>query len=75
MERTLAIDMDNVLVNIEVNLIDWYYRENSILVNREAMLGIKEYDAVPDKGVARRLLIKPGFFLNASIISGAFEAL
>ena len=75
MKRTLAIDMDNVLVNIESNWIDWYYREFGVLVSREAMLGINEYDAFPDKEAARSLLNKPGFFLDAPIITGAHEAL
>lgn len=75
MKKTLAIDMDNVLVNIEANWIDWYYREFGVLITREAMLGINEYDAFPDKEAARSLLHKPGFFQHAPIITGAHDAL
>tara|TARA_R110002124_G_scaffold250051_3_gene415119 strand:- start:184 stop:705 length:522 start_codon:yes stop_codon:yes gene_type:complete len=75
MKKTLAIDMDNVLVNIEENWINWYEREFGVRVSKEAMLGVNEDEAFPDKAAARSLLYKPGFFLNAPIIAGAHDAL
>ncbi len=75
MKKTLAIDMDNVLVDIEANWIEWYFREFGVRISKEAMHGINEDEAFPDIAAARSLLYKPGFFLNAPIIAGAHDAL
>ncbi len=67
--------MDNVLVDIELNWINWYEKAFGLRVEREAMRGIPEDAAFPDPIAARSLLYQPGFFLNAPIIEGAAEAL
>ncbi|WP_031526257.1 5' nucleotidase, NT5C type [Dyadobacter crusticola] len=73
--KSIAVDMDNVLVDIEVNWIEAYEEAFGIRVSREAMLGIPEDQAFPDPLAARSLLYKPGFFRNAPVIAGAQEAI
>jgi 5'-nucleotidase len=73
--KSIAIDMDNVIVDIETNWIAWYHNEFGIEVTREAMHGIPEDQAFPDPLAARSLIYKPGFFRNAPLIPGAQEAL
>ncbi|WP_215240034.1 5' nucleotidase, NT5C type [Dyadobacter helix] len=74
-KKTIAIDMDNVLVDIETNWINWYERELGVRVTREAMRGIPEDQAFPDPEAARKLLYQPGFFRGAPLMEGALEAL
>ncbi|QRR03448.1 5' nucleotidase, NT5C type [Dyadobacter sandarakinus] len=75
MKKSIAIDMDNVIVDIEANWISWYEREFGVTVAREAMHGIPEDQAFPDPLAARSLLYKPGFFRYAPLIAGSQEAL
>lgn len=67
--------MDNVLVDIEINWIDKYEEAYGIRISKEAMRGIPEDAAFPDPVAARELVYQPGFFLNAPIMDGAYEAL
>jgi 5'-nucleotidase len=73
--KSIAIDMDNVIVDIETNWINRYENEFGVRIAKEDLLGIPEDDAFPDPLAARSLLYKPGFFRNAPIIDGAQEAL
>ncbi|MCF2491557.1 5' nucleotidase, NT5C type [Dyadobacter sp. CY347] len=75
MKKSIAIDMDNVIVDIETNWINWYEKEFGVRIDRKELLGIPEDDAFPDPIAARSLIYKIGFFRNAPIIAGAQEAL
>lgn len=75
MKKTIAVDMDNVIVDIEVNWINWYAEAFGVTVPREAMHGIPEDQAFPDPLAARSLLYKPGFFRQAPVMPGAQEAI
>ncbi|WP_439555086.1 5' nucleotidase, NT5C type [Dyadobacter sp.] len=74
-KKSIAVDMDNVLVDIEVNWIEAYEEAFGVRIAREAMLGIPEDQAFPDPAAAWSLLYKPGFFRNAPVIAGAQEAI
>lgn len=75
MKKSIAVDMDNVIVDIEANWINWYANVFGVTVTKEAMHGIPEDQAFPDPLAARSLLYKPGFFRNAPVIPGAQEAI
>ena len=73
--KSIAVDMDNVIVDIEINWINAYEKAFGVRVSREAMAGIPEDQAFPDPIAARSLIYKPGFFRNAPLIAGAQEAI
>lgn len=75
MKKSIAVDMDNVIVDIEANWINHYAEAFGVTVTKEAMHGIPEDQAFPDPLAARSLLYKPGFFRNAPLIPGAQEAI
>jgi 5'(3')-deoxyribonucleotidase len=75
MRKSIAIDMDNVIVDIETNWINHYEEAFGVRVTREDMKGKPEDEAFPDQVAARSLLYKPGFFRNAPVIEGAQEAI
>jgi len=75
MKKTIAIDMDNVIVDIETNWINFYEKEFGVRIEKEDLIGKPEDDAFPDAVAARSLLYKPGFFRDAPVMPGAIEAL
>lgn len=75
MKKTIAIDMDNVIVDIETNWINRYEKEFGIRVEKDYLIGKPEDEAFPDPIAARSLLYQPGFFRNAPVIPGAVQAL
>ncbi|TKC06154.1 5' nucleotidase, NT5C type [Pedobacter frigoris] len=74
MKKTIAIDMDGVLADIETHFIDWYERDYGVKVNREDMLGVLEPDGFPDKTAVKRFVYTPGFFRTIPVMPGAVEA-
>ncbi|GGC09871.1 5' nucleotidase, NT5C type [Dyadobacter sediminis] len=75
MRKSIAIDMDNVIADIESNWINLYYKEYGVKVTRQDLHGKPEDEAFPDPVAARRLIYQPGFFRYAPIVPGAQEAL
>lgn len=75
MKKTIAIDMDNVIADIETNWINFYEQAFGVRVDKKDLLGKPEDSAFPDPEKARSLLYKPGFFRNAPVMEGAVEAL
>lgn len=75
MKKTLAIDMDNVIVDIETNWIDLYEKSYGVRIDKADLLGKPEEAAFPDPEAAWELIIKPGFFRYAPPIDGAMEAI
>jgi 5'-nucleotidase len=73
--KSVAIDMDNVIADIEEQAIIWYERELGVKIAKEAMHGIPEKDAFPDKEALMRFVHSPGFFRSAPLVPGAIEAL
>jgi len=73
--KSIAVDMDNVIADIEEQIINWYERDFGLRVTREAMHGIPEEDAFPDKQAVTGYINKPGFFRTLPLMPGAVEAL
>ena len=61
MIKSIAIDMDNVIADIETHLVNWYEAEYKVKVDRAALLGVSEDQAFPDKTAAIRFIHTPGF--------------
>jgi len=75
MKKTVAVDMDNVIADIETNWINLYEQEFGVRVDKKDLLGKPEDFAFPEPDKARSLLYRPGFFRNAPVIEDAIEAL
>src|SRR5205085_1561527 len=74
-KKSIAIDMDNVIADVESNYRDWYEKYYGIRIEKEAMLGKPETEAFPDKDAILKFLYTPGFFRSAPMVSGAQDAL
>jgi 5'(3')-deoxyribonucleotidase len=72
--KSIAIDMDNVIVDIEGQYIDWYRQKFGVAVSREQLLGVPETEGFPNKEAVRQFLYTPGFFRTAKPLPGALEA-
>jgi len=71
--KSIAIDMDNVIADVETHFVDWYERDYGIRVEREQMLGKPESEALPDKEAVWKFVFTPGFFRTVPVIPGAVE--
>src|SRR6478672_2511723 len=71
---TIAIDMDNVLADVETHYINWYERDYGVRISREQLMGIPETQAFPDKNAVKKFLFTPGFFRTVPVMEGAVEA-
>ncbi|MEN9949733.1 MAG: hypothetical protein RLY85_485 [Bacteroidota bacterium] len=74
MGKKIAIDMDNVIVDIEQHWLDIYEKRTGIQIDRASIQGKPEAEAFPDPIAARTLLFEPGFFRTAPIMEGALDA-
>ncbi|WP_423149504.1 5' nucleotidase, NT5C type [Rubrolithibacter danxiaensis] len=74
MKKSIAIDMDNVIADVETHFIDWYEREFGLRIKKEDMHGMSETEAFPDKEAIWRFLFTPGFFRTVPVMPGAQEA-
>jgi 5'-nucleotidase len=73
-KKTIAIDMDNVIADVETNFIEWYEKEYGVRVDKSALLGKPESEAFPDKTAISKFLFTPGFFRSVPVMPGAQEA-
>jgi 5'(3')-deoxyribonucleotidase len=73
-KKIIAIDMDNVMADIETHLINCYERDFGVRVERAAMQGIPESEAFPDKKAVWNYVLSPGFFRTVPVMEGAIEA-
>ncbi|HXB91783.1 MAG TPA: hypothetical protein VNU72_05820 [Puia sp.] len=73
-KKSIAIDMDGVLVDIETHFINWYEKEYGLKVSRESLLGKPEGEAFPEKNAIKRFIFTKGFFRTAPVMEGAVQA-
>lgn len=71
--KSIAIDMDGVLADVEHHYLSWYERDYGISIEPETLRGISEGDALPG-GLVWKFIHSPGFFRTAPLIPGAVEA-
>jgi len=74
MKKSIAIDMDGVLADVEDHILQWYKEETGIVMTREDMKGKHEEELFPDRAVLRKILNKPSFFRTLPVMEGAVEA-
>ncbi|MEY3322172.1 MAG: hypothetical protein RLZZ417_1755 [Bacteroidota bacterium] len=72
MKKKIALDMDEVIVNIYNRFITLYEEQYQITPNPEDYAGRKFYDLKGAKNY-REFLFEPGFFADLPIFEGAAE--
>ena len=72
MKKKIALDMDEVIVNIYDRFISLYVEQYNVVPNPEDYVGRKFYNV---KGAEnfRNYLFEPGFFLDLPIFEGAAD--
>lgn len=73
--KSIAIDMDHVIADVEAQFINWYERDYGIRINKEEMKGKPEGEAFPDKEAIRRFCFTSGFFSSLPVMEGAQEVI
>ena len=72
--KTIAIDMDGVLANVEPQLVKFYNEQYGAAVTLEGIQGLSGAEAFPEDKVERRIVNTPGFFRNLEVMPGAINA-
>jgi 5'-nucleotidase len=74
MNKSIAIDMDGVLADVEQQFLDWYHRDFGIRYDRNYLIGKDNHNAFHEPGIMRKFVVSPGFFLDIPVMTGAVEA-
>lgn len=74
MKKTIAIDMDGVLADVEAQILNWYERDYGIKHTREYLAGRGDEELFPERGLVRQYVLSPGFFGTLPLIEGAVAA-
>jgi len=74
MRKTIGIDMDGVLADIEDHLLQTYQAETGILLTRNDIKGKSEEELFPDRAMVMKICNRTGFFRNLPVMEGAVEA-
>jgi 5'(3')-deoxyribonucleotidase len=74
-KQRIAIDMDEVMADAAQQLIDWYHRDQQILLTAEHLHGKHFLESVhPDhRKQLRSYLDVAGFFQNLAVVEGSQE--
>lgn len=75
MKKTVAIDMDGVIADVEAHFLNWYERDYGIKMTKDDLLGKSEEEAFPEKGLVRKFASTEGFFSTVPVMPGAVEAI
>jgi 5'-nucleotidase len=74
MRKTIGIDMDGVLADIEDHILQTYQAETGILLTRNDIKGKSEEELFPDRAMVMKICNRAGFFRNLPVMEGAVEA-
>lgn len=74
-KKTIAIDMDGVLADIEVQLIEHYNKANGTSLSKESIQGLEEEEAFNDRTLLREVLNADNFFRSLPVMPDAVESL
>ncbi|MFD2920822.1 5'(3')-deoxyribonucleotidase [Terrimonas rubra] len=74
MQKTIAVDMDGVLADVEAHALNLYYKQSGILLTKKDIEGRKEAEMLPD-GLFYKLVREKGFFREVPVMPGAIEAI
>jgi 5'(3')-deoxyribonucleotidase len=75
MKKTIAIDMDGVIADVETHYLAWYENRFGIRMTANDLAGKTHDDAFPQHGVIRKFASSPDFFLTIPVMNGAVDAL
>lgn len=75
MKKTIAIDMDGVLADVEAHFLDWYERDYNIRMTKDDLHGKREEEAFPEKGIIKKFASSKGFFQTVPVMPGAVRAI
>ncbi|RZJ68653.1 MAG: 5'(3')-deoxyribonucleotidase [Flavobacterium sp.] len=73
-KKTIAIDMDGVIADVEAHSLSLYERHSGISLSKQSIIGKNGDDVFPD-GLWRHFAFQAGFFRDLPVIEGAVEAL
>ncbi|AYN04106.1 MULTISPECIES: 5'(3')-deoxyribonucleotidase [unclassified Flavobacterium] len=74
-KKTIAVDMDGVLADIEASLIECYNKECGTTISRESIQGLSEEEAFHGRDILRSILNSENFFRTLPVMSDAVESL
>lgn len=73
-KKTIAIDMDGVLADIEAQLIEHYNEAKGTTLTKENIQGLSEEDAFNGKATLRKILHVDNFFRTLPVMTDAIES-
>ncbi|WP_424495163.1 5' nucleotidase, NT5C type [Salinimicrobium sp. GXAS 041] len=74
MKKTVAVDMDGVIADVEAHFLHWYERDYHIKMTKDDLLGKPEEEAFPEKGLVKKFASSAGFFSTVPVMPGAIKA-
>jgi len=74
MKKTIGIDMDGVLADIEDYILAAYHKKTGISITRDEIKGLSEEELFPDRTLIMDICNTAGFFRNLPVMDGAIEA-
>ncbi|MBZ9729372.1 5'(3')-deoxyribonucleotidase [Salegentibacter sp. JZCK2] len=74
MKKSIAIDMDGVLADVEAHFISWYERDYGEKFSKQDLKGKSEENAFPKKGMVKKFASTEIFFRTVPVMDGAVEA-
>lgn len=75
MKKTIAIDMDGVIADVESHFLNWYERDYGVAFTAADLQGKSEENAFPVKDAVRKFATTPGFFTTVPVMKDAVESL
>lgn len=75
MKKTIAVDMDGVLADIETHFLNVYNQNFGTQLTYEDIKGKTEREAFPNPDMAMKLAFTSGFFRSIPVVKGAVEGL
>ena len=73
-KKSIAIDMDGVIADVDAHFINWYNRDYSEAITYEDIKGKTEENAFPVPGIIRKYANTQGFFRTVPVKQNAVEA-
>lgn len=72
-KKSIAIDMDGVLADTEVQYLNYYEKQYGTRLTKKIFHNVPEAQALPD-GSIYKFLYTPGFFRTIPVMEGAVDA-
>jgi 5'-nucleotidase len=73
-KKTIAIDMDGVIADVEPQLLKYYQQQYNISVKSEDIQGLTSKEAFPLDAENKKMLNTAGFFSQLKVMDGAVKA-